>query len=116
VVPSKKHRTILIYKHYFEDFLSKQSQKVKNKIIWTFLLIEEVAQIPETYLKHIEGTEGLYEIRVQFGGDIFRIFCFFDKGRLIVVANGFHKKSPKTPRQEIINALKIKDEYYADQK
>lgn len=64
-----------------------------------------------TYLKHIENTEGLFEIRVQVGGDIFRIFCFFDAGNLIVLANGFQKKSQKTPAQEIIKAIKIKEEY-----
>ena len=67
--------------------------------------------MPEDYLKHIEGTTGLYEIRVQQGGDIFRIFCFFDEGKLIVLANGFQKKSQKTPKTEIEKALKIKKEY-----
>jgi len=77
-----------------------------------FLLIEEVQQVPETYLKHLEGTEGLYEIRVQSGNDIFRIFCFFDEGNVVVLANGFQKKTQKTPKQEIEKALKIKNEYY----
>jgi len=56
-------------------------------------------------------TEGLYEIRVQMGRDIYRIFCFFDQGQLVVIANGFQKKSQKTPKQEIELALKIKGEY-----
>ena len=76
-----------------------------------FLLIEEVQQVPETYLKHLEGTDGLYEIRVQSGSDIYRIFCFFDQGQLIVLANGFKKKMQKTPKKEIEIALKIKAEY-----
>jgi phage-related protein len=84
---------------------------VKDKIIWTFELIEELQRIPETYLKHIENTEGLYEIRVQNGGDIFRIFCFFDNGQLVIIANGFQKKTQRTPKQEIEKALKIKQEY-----
>ena len=69
-------RTIIVYKNYFEDFFIKQRQKVKDKIIWTFDLIEEMQQVPETYLKHLEGTDGLYEIRGQQGSHIFRIFCF----------------------------------------
>jgi phage-related protein len=81
---------------------------VKDKIIWTFELIEELPRVPETYLKHIENTEGLYEIRVQQGSDIFRIFCFFDQGQLVVIANCFQKKSQKTPKQQIEMALKIK--------
>jgi len=113
---TKKYRTIITFKSYFEDFLSKQRPKVKEKIIWTFLLIEEVQHVPETYLKHLEGTDGLYEIRIQQGNDVFRIFCFFDEGKLVVLANGFQKKTQKTPKQEIVKALKIKEEYYEDKK
>jgi phage-related protein len=108
---NQKHRNISFYKNHFQDFFDKQSQKVKAKIIWTLELIEELERIPETYLKHIENTDGLYEIRVQFGSDIFRIFCFFDKGKLVVLANGFQKKTQKTPKKEIEKALKIKLEY-----
>ncbi len=111
-----KYRTIITYKNYFEDFLLKQRQKVKDKIAWTFLLIEDVKQVPETYLKHIEGAYSLYEIRVQLGNDIFRIFCFFDDGKLVVLANGFQKKSQKTPKQEITKALKIMEDYYENKK
>ena len=106
-----KFRTLLFYKDYFQEFFVKQRKKVRDKIVWTLELIEELPRIPETYLKHIENTEGLFEIRVQQGSDIFRIFCFFDQGQLIVIANGFHKKSQKTPKLEIEKALKIKDEY-----
>src|SRR5690606_649834 len=96
---------------YFTEFYEKQKQKVKEKILWTFKLIETLQKVPIEYLKHLEGTDGLYEIRVQTGSNIFRIFCFFDKGKLIVLANGFHKKTQKTPKQEIEKALKIKKEY-----
>ena len=108
---TEKIRTVFLYKDYFNDFYKKQKQKVKDKIIWTFRLIESQRQVPEDYLKHIEGTDGLYEIRVQLGSDIFRIFCFFDKGKVVVLANGFQKKAQKTPKSEIIKALKIKQEY-----
>ncbi len=72
--------------------------------------------MPETYLKHLEGTDGLFEIRVQQGSDIFRIFCFFHEGNLVVLANGFQKKTQKTPKQEIEKALKIKQEYESERK
>jgi phage-related protein len=111
-----KHRSIIFYKDYFEEFFLNQRDKVKDKIIWTFELIEELQRVPETYLKHIESTEGLFEIRVQQGSDIFRIFCFFDHGQLIVLANGFQKKTQKTPKQEITKALKIKEEYENEKK
>lgn len=107
----QKYRTIIFYKEYFQYFFDKQNKKVKAKIVWTFELIEELERVPETYLKHIENTDGLYEIRVQLGSDIFRIFCFFDKGQLVVLANGFQKKTQKTPKNEIDLALKIKREY-----
>ena len=106
-----KLRTIIFYKDYFQEFFIKQREKVQDKIIWTFELIEELQRIPETYLKHIENTDGLFEIRVQLGSDIFRIFCFFDKGNLVIITNGFRKKTQKTPKSEIEKALKIKQEY-----
>jgi phage-related protein len=116
VVNKNKVRTIIIYKAYFSEFFVKQRQKVKDKIIWTFDLIEELQRVPETYLKHLENTDALYEIRIQLGSDIFRIFCFFDQGQLIVLANGFQKKTQKTPQKEIEKALKIKEEYFNEKK
>lgn len=111
-----KVRTIIIYKDYFSEFFIKQRQKVKDKIIWTFDLIEELQRVPETYLKHLENTDALYEIRIQLGSDIFRIFCFFDQGQLVVLANGFQKKTQKTLKKEIDKALKIKEEYFNEKK
>jgi len=107
----QKYRKIIFYKDYFQDFFVKQRDKVRDKIIWTLELIEDVQKIPETYLKHMENTDGLYEIRVQQGSDIFRIFCFFDQGQLVILMNAFQKKSQKTPKKEINKALKIKEEY-----
>ena len=107
----KKIRNIFAYKNYFLDFFQKQKPKVKEKILWTFMVNETVDKIPTEYFKHMEGTSGLYEIRVQFGNDIFRIFCFFDEGKLVVLTNGFQKKTQKTPKKEIEKALKIKEEY-----
>ena len=111
-----KQRSIVFYKDYFNAFFVKQREKVKTKIVWTLNLIEELEKVPETYLKHIENTEGLFEVRVQQGSDIFRIFCFFDKGQLVVLANGFQKKTQKTPKKEIDKALKIKMDYENEKK
>lgn len=107
----KKYRKIRFYKDYFQNFFDKQSDKVKAKIVWTFNLVEDLQRVPETYLKHLESTDGLYEIRVQFSNNIYRIFCFFDQGQLVVIANAFQKKTQKTPKSEINRALKIKTEY-----
>jgi len=110
----QKQRTIIFYRDYFQEFFERQRDKVKAKIIWTLEFLEELPRIPETYLKHIENTDGLYEIRVQVGSDIFRIFRFFDQGKLIVLANGFQKKNQKTPKNEIERALRIKQQYEND--
>lgn len=109
-----KKRRIVVYKKYFDEFFEKQRPKVRDKIIWTFELIEQLAVVPETYLKHLAGTSGLYEIRVQQGSDILRIFCFFDEGKLVVLINGLQKKTPKTPKVELQIAEKLKAAYYEE--
>ena len=105
---NKKFRTAVFYKDYFERFYLKQNNRVKEKIIWTIRLVEELKIVPSIYLKRISGTNGIYEIRIQIGSDIFRIFCFFDKENIIVIGNGFQKKTQKTPKNEIIKAIQIK--------
>ena len=111
----KKIRNSFLYKNYFDDFFSKQKPKVREKIVWTINLVETLEIVPEDYFKHLTNTNGLYEIRVKQGSDIFRIFSFFDKAKLIVLANGFQKKTQKTPKQEIEKAEIIKAEYFAEQ-
>lgn len=104
-------RQIIAYKNYFLDFYKKQPNNVQEKIEWTLNLIRVIQNVPEKYFKHLEGTEDLYEIRVEVGSNTYRIFSFFDKGNLIVLGNAFQKKSQKTPKQEIERALKIMAEY-----
>lgn len=107
-----KNRTVIVYGNYFEDFLAKQSQKEQIKILQVLRLIEEMDIIPSNYLKHIEGTDGLFEIRTAFGGNTFRVFCFFDEGNLVVLLTGFQKKTMKLPATEIKRALRIRQNYY----
>lgn len=104
-------RQVVAYKKYFLDFYSMQPDNVQAKIEWTLNLIRVTKYVPEKYFKHLEGTKGLYEIRVEVGSNIYRIFSFFDKGNLVVLGNAFQKKTQKTPRQEIEKALKIMEEY-----
>lgn len=108
----KKQRELFFFKNYFDGFYESQTDKVKKKIIWTLKVIEEIDRIPDGYLKHLKNTTGLYEIRVQSGNNIFRIFCFFDSGNLVVIGHGFQKKTQKTPKQQIERAEQIKKEYY----
>ncbi|MCB0431189.1 MAG: type II toxin-antitoxin system RelE/ParE family toxin [Flavobacteriales bacterium] len=109
------HRQIVFFGNDFLDFYNKQTRKVRTRIDWTLGLVRDLERIPSNYFKHIEGTE-LYEIRVSSGSDIFRIFCFFDKGMLVIVLNGFQKKTQKTPRKEIDKALKLQKLYKDGQK
>lgn len=107
-----KIRTVHFYKSYFKDFIDgMKNPKAKKKVFYVLRIIETVERVSTDYLKHIEGTNGLYEVRVQSGSDIYRVFCFFDAGRLVVLANGFQKKTQKTPKKEIDKALRIKAEY-----
>jgi phage-related protein len=107
-----RKRELYFYKDYFEKFFDQQTKKVQAKILWTFKIIEEIDRIPELYLKYLKNTSGLYEIRVQIGSNTFRIFCFFDVDNLVIIGNGFQKKSQKTPKQQIEKAEKIKKDYY----
>ena len=93
----KKVRELLMYKSYFKEFYREQSPKVQNKIIKILDILENIECIPTKYLKHIEGTDGLYEMRITLGSDIFRVFCFFDKGRLVVFAFRFSEKDAENP-------------------
>ena len=108
----KTKRELFFFKNYFQEFFDKQRPKVKKRIIWTLKVIEDVDRIPEIYFRHIEGSDGIYEIRIQSGNDIFRIFSFFDKNRLIIVGHGFQKKTQKTPQNQLDLAQKIRKEYY----
>lgn len=112
----EKIRTVITYKDYFDNFLSKQSPKVQQKIMQRLRIIEQIERIPTTYLKYIEDTNGLFEIRINFASDIFRVFCFFDNGKLVVLLSEFQKKTQKTPREEIKRAERLMVEYYNEKK
>ncbi len=106
-------RQIIFHGHHFQDFYLEQNTKVREKIGFVFRVIKTVEKIPEKFLKHLEGTDGLFEIRVEANSNIFRIFCCFDKGNIVVLFNGFQKNSQKTPKQEIKLAEKLKKEYFS---
>lgn len=103
-------REIITFESHFEDFLTTLNQKVVDKIDYIFGIIETQERISEKFLKHLES--GLFEIRVEYQSNIYRIFCCFDEGKLVVLFNGFQKKDQKTPRKEIEKALKIMADYY----
>ena len=105
-------REIKFYKHYFNEFYVAQTDKVRKKIAQTLVWLQTLDRLPVTILKSIEGKKGLFEIRVEFGGDIFRVFCCFDEGSLVIHFNGFQKKTQKTPSGEIDKAERLMKEYF----
>ena len=108
-------RNIFYYREYYLDFFKGLKPEVQKKFNWTLKLIATLDRVPVKYFKHMEGSSGIYEIRVEFGSDIYRIFSFFDKGQLVVLLNAFQKKSQKTPKNELDLAEKLKKQYFYEQ-
>lgn len=106
-----KQRHIVFHEHYFIEFYLELNEKVQEKIEYVFIILRTVKNVPKKFLDHVTGTDGLYEIRIEFESNIYRIFCCFDKGNIVVLFNGFQKKSQKTPINEIELALKLKFKY-----
>jgi phage-related protein len=110
-VKEKYIRDIIVYENYFWDFYNAQNEQVQLKIDWTIGLLRSLQIVPVKFLKHLEGTDGLYEMRIRVNNNIFRVFCFFDGESLVILFNGFQKKTEKIPKREIEKAEKLKKEY-----
>ena len=112
-MPQKEYtRQLIVYQNYFIEFKKTLSLRTLKKIYQILLYIMTLEVIPVTYLKSIAGVAGLYEIRVEDDGNIYRIFCCFDEGNLVVLFNEFQKKTQKTPQNEIEKAKRIMKEYF----
>lgn len=105
-------RQIIFHGDYFLDFYKGLGTNVKTKIQYVLELIKQVDRVPAKFLAPMSGYEGLYEIRVEYQSNIYRIFCCFDEGRLVVLFNGFQKKTQKTPKDVIERAMRLKNEYF----
>jgi len=105
-------RKVKTYGGYFERFIETLSPKEKVKLDYIISLLETSERMPVKFIDYIR--EGLYELRMEYNGNIYRVFFIFDKGNIVVLFNGFQKKTQRTPESEIIKALKIKEAYYAD--
>lgn len=110
--PMKRKRQLIYFKNYFWSFFNAQPETVKDKIDYVLFLISVAERIPKKFFGHMSGYDGLFEIRIEIESNIFRIFCCFDEGYLVVLFNGFQKKTQKTPKNVIEKALKIKQEYF----
>jgi phage-related protein len=111
-----KIREVVEFENHFSDFLKNQPVKVQNKIFKIIEAIETLERVPSNYLKVIVGSNGLYEARIQLGSNIWRVFCFFDQGKLVILLNGFTKKTQKTPKNEIEKALQLMQKYFSTKK
>lgn len=106
------NRKIKTYGGYFEAFMAELEVKVQEKIQYGLLLLKTQNRISTKFVKAVR--DGLFELRTEFNGNIYRVFFIFDDGQIVVLFNGFQKKTQKTPNTEIEKALKIKEAYYAD--
>ena len=98
------------YKNYFWEFYNPLQKKVKDKVDYVLQIIISVERVSTKFFKHLE--DGIYEIRIEYRSDIYRIFSFFDDGKLVILLHGFQKETRKTPRKEIERAKKLRSEYY----
>jgi phage-related protein len=105
-------RTFVYWGEHFEQFIFRIEPEVREKVFWILGIIETSPKIPGKFFKHIAGANGLFEIRIEWESNAFRIFCFFEPNNIIVLCNGFVKKTQKTPTKELLKALKIMKEYY----
>ena len=108
----ERKRQLVYFKSYFKDFFEEQTDKVKDKIDYVLYLVTVSERIPKKFFKYMEGTDGLFEIRIEYESNIFRIFCCFDKGKVVILFNGIQKKTNKTPKKDIKKAEKIMNEYF----
>lgn len=99
-----------------DEFLDSLSGKKAQKVLWVMQIIEELEIVPRQYFKKLKDSESLWEIRVQFGNEIFRLLGFFEENTLLILTNGFAKKTQKIPAQEIALAIRRRNEYLARRK
>ena len=105
-------RQIIFYGDYFIDFYKELDIKVKQKVQYVLELIKQVDRVPEKFLSPMTGYDALFEVRIEYQSNIYRIFCCFDEGKLIILFNGFQKKTQKTPKNEIEKAMRLMKEYF----
>lgn len=108
----EKVRTIKLFRNYYKEFYVAQTDDVRRKINQVLKMIETQRIVPIKFFKYIEESDGIYEVRVEVGNNIYRVFSCFDKGAVVVLFHGIQKKSQKTPPKEIKRAETIKKEYF----
>lgn len=107
-------KKIITYGGYFEAFMETLSAKEQRKVDYVVSLLASQNRLPTKFIKHID--DELYELRVMWENNIYRVFFIFDEGNVVVLFSGFQKKTQKTPQSEIDKAIRIKEAYYADKR
>lgn len=107
-------RKIITYGGYFEAFMKTLSAKEQRKVDYVVSMLASQNRLPTKFIKHID--DELYELRVMWENNIYRVFFIFDEGNVVVLFSGFQKKTQKTPQSEIDKAIRIKEAYYADKR
>ena len=107
-------RKIVTYGGYFDRFMQGLAEKEQQKVKYGLLLLKLQDKVSARFVKYIRN--GIYELRTLYNGNVFRVFFIFDDGNVVVLFNGFQKKTRKTPESEIELAIKIKESYYADKR
>ena len=105
-------RRIIAFGSYYHDFMKTLSEKESKKIDYILSLLEREDRMPVKFIKHIREHGNLYELRMKYESNIYRVFFIFDGDCIVVLFHGFQKKTQKTPQSEIEKALKIRAEYY----
>ncbi len=102
-------RNIIHYENYFLEFYESLELGAKKKVAYVLDMLKTEYRVSEKFVKYIR--DGLYEMRIEYNGNIYRLFFIFDGDKIVVLFNGFQKKTQKTPEREIKQALKLKKEY-----
>lgn len=108
------NRRIIAYKDYFNTFFAELDKGTQDNVLYILMLLRTQDRLPTKFIKAIR--DGLFDVRIEYNGNIYRIFFVFDGNKIVVLFNGFQKKTQKTPDNEIKKALKLKDEYYASKR
>ena len=105
-------RKIVVFGNYFKEFRKTLDRGALSKLyqVLTLIMTEEV--VPSKFLKSIKGRKGLYEIRSEYEGNNYRVFCCFDEGSLVILFNGFQKKSQEAPDNQIDKAESLMKQYF----
>ena len=103
-------REIIAFGDYYKDFMATLGDKERKKVLYILSLLENEERLPVKFIKHL--LKGLYELRIMYDSNIYRLFFIFDDNRIVVLFNGFQKKTQKTPKTEIDKAIKIMKDYY----